>query len=339
LFFNKFDLAMKGGKGAEDILAIQSPTWEINPTVPRKYYEEKYHENAQTFFVEFGAQFSDQTKGWIEREVDLQACINPQRRPAMRGRPKFPHQMGLDVGIMDDGTSVAITHAEDDKIILDYHETWSAGVPWAESNPHLQSPLVPYANQLATVQRLDFDEIANWLYRLSQNFCIMDALFDRWNGLPLEQSLHKKGLKQFRSEFFTRDATSKMYQTVKMLMLDERLELYDYPIPDRKFGETPHSPHISELLSLQANHISKNIVLVEAPKKRGAHDDFSDAYTRAVWLTAKMMGSEKYIQGAQGGVFTPTIAGAGYSARRAEIQRVRRTGNTSRSPLFGRRRY
>lgn len=339
LFFNKFDTAIKGGKGAEDILAIQSPTWEINPTVPRKYYEEKFHENPQTFWVEFGAQFSDQTKGWIEREVDLQACIDPLLKPVPMGRPRAPHQLGLDVGIMNDGTALAITHAEGDKIVLDYHETWTAGVSWQDSNPHLNTPITPYAHTLNQVARLDFDEIAKWLHKLCQRFCIMDALFDRWNGLPLEQSLHKLGLKQFRSDFFTRDATSKMYQTAKMLMLDEKLSLYDYPIPERRVsGDSPHSPHIAELLSLQANHISKTIVLVEAPKKRGAHDDFSDAYVRSVWLSAKLMGSEKYIQGATGGgVYTPNVQGAGFSARRNMIQKVRRTGSIDRNPFFGRR--
>jgi hypothetical protein len=108
-------------------------------------------------------------------------------------------------------------------------------------------------------------------------------LFDRWNGLPLEQSLHKKGLKQFRSEFFTQDEKSRMFQAVKLLMFDRKLELYDYPVPTSSEGGK-HSPFISEILQLEATQRAKNQIIVEAPKVAG-HDDVSDAFVRAAWLS------------------------------------------------------
>lgn len=295
LFFKKFDLAMRGGEGSENILAIQAPTWEINPTVPTSYYREKYHADPVTFNVEHGANFSDQVRGWIEREEDLVACIDPQLRPKIRAAPRMPHQMGVDIGLVGDGTAVAISHIEEDRIVLDYHEVWQAGVDWRVSNPHLTEPVTNYAKTLADVPRLDFDEIALWIHTLCSRFYITAGLFDRWNGIPLEQALHKKGLKQFTSEHFTRDATSKMYQTVKMFMFDEKLALYDYPIPDKEeYGVGRHSPLISELLSLQAKQVSKNIVLVEAPQKEGAHDDVSDALVRSFWLSIDVMANRKH---------------------------------------------
>lgn len=295
LFYSKFDQAMRGGEAANNILAIQAPTWEINPTVPSKYYREKYHDNPQAFMVEHGAQFSDQSRGWIEREEDLTACLDLSLRPVERARPKMPHQMGIDVGMVGDGTAIVITHVENGLIIQDYHEVWYAGVPWRDANPHLEGQFsTPYAKTLQDVERLDFDEIANWIWSLTKRFYTTEGLFDRWNGIPLEQSLHKKGLKQFRAEFFTRDQTSKMYQTAKMFLFDEVLRLYDYPIPERaKEGDTRHSPFISELLSLQAKQVSKHIILVEAPPKK--HDDLSDAFVRSVWLSAERMMNEKHI--------------------------------------------
>jgi hypothetical protein len=83
-----------------------------------------------------------------------------------------------------------------------------------------------------------------------------------------------------------------------MMMYDEKLVLYDYPLPERidsTSGGSPHSPHIAEMLTLRAKMVSKNIVLVEAPKKEGAHDDFADAYTRSVWLCIQQMTNEKHI--------------------------------------------
>lgn len=327
LFYNKFELAMRGGEGANNLLAIQAPTWEINPTVPSSYYREKYHENPQAFMIEHGAQFSDQAKGWIEREEDLTACIVPGMRPSNRARPRMPHQMGIDVGLIGDGTAIFITHVEDGKIVQDYHEVWYAGVSWRESNPHLHGEFsTPYAKTLQDVLRLDFDEVANWIWTLTKRFYITEGLFDRWNGIPLEQNLHKKGLKQFRAEFFTRDVTSKMYQTAKMFLFDEALRLYDYPVPERaKEGETRHSPFITELLSLQAKQISKNIILVEAPQKKDAHDDVSDAFVRSVWLSAERMMNEKHIYRNRGGEFRPHAATA-MTPQRYQAVRARRHG-------------
>jgi hypothetical protein len=311
------------------MLAIQAPTWEVNPTVPLSDLQEAYYSDPRAFSVEFGAAFNDQVSGWIEREEDLLACIDPQHRPTMRARPKMPHQMGIDVGLVGDGTYIAITHIEDGKIILDYHEGWYAGVDWRETNPHLGSEYpTEYAKELKTVERLDFDEISKWIQVIAKRFQIREGLFDSWNGIPLEQSLHKKGLKQFKSEHFTQDASSKIYQAAKMMMFNESLVLYDYPIPQKNEesgGGTRHSPYIAELLSLRANRISKNIVKVEAPQKEGAHDDFSDALVRSIWLSVRLLGSEKYASHGHAGN-VKKHASTGASLRAYQARKIRSHG-------------
>lgn len=330
-FYEKFDLAMHGGEGSENILAIQAPTWEINPTVPPSYYREKYHSDPRVFMVEHGALFSDQTRGWIERKEDLLACIDPNLRPIHRARPKVPHQIGIDVGLVGDGTAVAITHIENERIILDYHELWKAGMDWRESNPHLHGQYsTDYAKMLATVERLDFDEIADWIVSLCKRFHITRGLFDRWNGIPLEQTLHKRGYKQFEAQFFTRDMSSKIYQSAKMFMFDERLVLYDYPIPDRSAEDGKHSPLILELFALQAKQVSKNIVLVEAPKKRNAHDDVSDALIRSIWLSMEAMLNQKHA--AHGGIHRPYAASGSMTPQRYQVRRARTHGGGVRNP-------
>jgi hypothetical protein len=76
------------------------------------------------------------------------------------------------------------------------------------------------------------------------------------------------------------------------------LVIYDYPLPQAtEIGASRHSPHIQELLSLRSKKIAKNIVIVEAPKKKGAHDDFADALVRSVWLSVEEMGGEKFVAG------------------------------------------
>jgi len=289
-FYDLFHFALSNAAGSENMLAIQAPTWEVNPTVEPTFLKEKYHEDPNVFDTEFGAEFSDRRRGWIEREQDLLDCIRPDLRPKAYGQPRSPHQMGLDVGLVNDGTTMAITHLEGDKIILDYHEVWYAGTPWRESNPHLTAPMTDYPKTLEMVERIDFDAIAEWIFAVSKKFYLTAGIFDRWNGLPLEQSLHKKGLKQFRSEFFNRDVTSKMYQSVKLMMFDRRIVLYDYPSDTIK-----HSPLIQELLTLQQTQLSKNQILVSAPQTAGFHDDLADAYVRSVWLSLERLGNQKVV--------------------------------------------
>lgn len=334
-FYEKFDLAMRGGMGSNNILAIQAPTWEINPTVPSSYYREKFHEDPVSFMTEHGAQFSDQVRGWIERESDLQACIKPQARPKKVARPRMPHQMGIDVGLVNDGTAVAITHVEEDRIVHDYHEIWYAGVDWRESNPHLEGEYTtPYARGLTDVARLDFDAIADLIITLCRKFHITSGLFDRWNGIPLEQTLHKRGLRQFKSQFFTPDDRSKMFQTAKLYMYDQKLELYDFPIPEvAKLGATRHSALIAELLSLQAHQASKNIVRVQAPEGPGNHDDLSDALVRAIWESSEVLLNQKHT--AHGSLYHPHAAGT-MTPQRYQMVRARQHGVSDRSTL-GRR--
>jgi hypothetical protein len=323
-FYDLFHLAMSRGVGGENILAVQAPTWEVNPTIPSSYYRQKYHDDPAVFMTEHGALFSDRVRGWIEREVDLIECLDPELRPQMIGVPRYPHQAGIDIGLMGDGTAVAITYAAGGKIILAYHEYWQAGVDWRVSNPHLGNNFTTdYCKSIGSAERLDFDEIANWIFLLTKKFYITEGLFDRWNGIPLEQALLKRGLTHFRAEYFQRDLSSRIYQNTKMLMFDKSLRLYDYPIGQG----SKHSTFITELLELQAQQMSRNIVLVEAPKVSGHHDDRSDAYVRSVWLTSERMRNEKFVYGPS--VNTAMYPGAIMTSARYQSMRAHKHGGFS----------
>jgi hypothetical protein len=340
-FYELYHLAMSRGPGSENMIAIQAPTWEVNPTIESAYYRQRYHADPTVFMTEHGAQFSDRVRGWIERETDLLNCCDPDLRPKDIGGPRYPHAMGVDVGLADDGTCVVITHAEQrrfledghivdrDVIVLDYHELWVAGRDWRDTNPHLDPKhCLGYARTLKDVERLDFDEIAMWIAGLTKRFYITEGIFDRWNGFPLEQSLHKRGLTQFKCEMFKRELSSTIYQTAKMLMFDKRLQLYNYPVaPDQK----KHSPLIQELLTLQAEQASRNVVIVEAPKSGGYHDDQSDALVRSIWLSAQHLSGGRRALGPGMSGYAPA-APSPMTVARYQLMRARRHGGFGDRP-------
>jgi len=341
-FYELYHLAMTRGPGSENMIAIQAPTWEVNPTIESQYYRQRYHADPTVFMTEHGAQFSDRVRGWIERETDLMACVDPELKPKDIGMPRYPHAMGIDVGLADDGTCIAITHAEQrrfledghiidrDVIILDYHELWVAGQDWRESNPHLDLKFCTgYARTLKEVERLDFDEIAMWIANLTKRFYITDGIFDRWNGFPLEQALHKRGLTQFKCEMFKRELSSQIYQTTKLLMFDKRLRLYNTPVDA---ATKKHSPLIQEILSLQAEQASRNVVIVEAPQAGGYHDDQSDALVRSIYLSAqRLAGHARALGPGMGGGYAPA-APAPMSTARYQLMRARKHGGFGDRP-------
>lgn len=286
-FYRTYQQAMTGGVESSNTLVIQAPTWEVNPTLSAEDYKVEYAKDPKSFMTEYGAEFSDRVRGFIENWKDLQDCIIPTLRPAMRGLPRELHWAGIDFGLSKDGTAISLTRISNGKIELAYHEVWYPKKSWKESNPHLDSPLVPYAMTLQDQPRLDIDEIANWFLALSKRFYILRGVFDQWAGPVFEQVLHKKGLNQIEMKNFFQSETSQMWQSFKMVMFNRQLSLYDWPIPELATAETGsvrHSPIISELLELQASSNGKNIITVEAPKISGKHDDVSDSLARSIML-------------------------------------------------------
>ena len=74
LFYKLFQIGMAGGAAASNMLCVQAPTWEVNPTIPAHEFEKHYLKDPVVFFTEYGGEFSDRTRGWIERGEDLEAC-------------------------------------------------------------------------------------------------------------------------------------------------------------------------------------------------------------------------------------------------------------------------
>lgn len=289
-----YELFSKGMEGqAEERLCIQAASWEFNPTIAGQYLKTKYRADPAKFLCEFGAQFSDRFSGWIRKESDLMQCVVPTLRPKRASFVRRPHFMGIDIGLTNDGTAISITHLEGDHIELDFSE-------------------VRYAKEGIDEDKdqLDFEEIADWIADISKRFSVFAGFFDEHQGKPLEQALKKRGLNQFRMEYSSRDKSSKMYQAAKLLMLDKKLRLYDYPIPE---GED-HSVLLTELLELQEERISKHMSKVQAKNIPGKHDDLSDSLIRSIWLAQEHMGDHKFVQvaskyGQVGGIQTPSKYG------------------------------
>lgn len=306
-FYENYMKGYSGGLESEDMLCIQAPTWEVNPRVEATYFAKKYAKNPATFFTEFGAEFTSRTRGWIERESDLTACIDPILKPKVQAPARMPHWMGIDLGLAGNGSAVAIGHTENDHIITDVVEEIKAG-----------------EGKYVGVDRLDFDEVAEWVYNFTRRFYIVGGMFDQWAGIPFEQALNKRGLTQLKAEHMTKNLNSQIYQNAKDMLWDKRVVLFDHPIPEGR----AHSDFIQEILELQATYQSKYVTIVEAPPVEGKYDDRSDAWVRMVWLASQALGKPAYISkgGRRGG--NGLSAAARQTGHRRAYLKSKRSGSS-----------
>ncbi len=273
-FYTLAQQALKGGLAAESKLFIQAPSWEVNITLEAGFLEGEYASDPVAFFTEYGAQFLDATRGWIENPDDLLACVNPELIPQIKGPALRPHFIGIDLALVGDWTAIAIGHIEDGGlIVVDLVDRIRAGV-----------------GQYEHLERLEFEDVVQWVYDLSKRFYFTDGIFDQWAGIPFEQALSKKGLSQLKSVHHTKPLTSQMYQNFRDMMWAKRLVLYNHPV-----GPDGYCDYIRELLELQASYQSKYVMVVEAPNVDGKHDDQGDAIVRMVWQASQQLGNRKYI--------------------------------------------
>jgi len=90
---------------------------------------------------------------------------------------------------------------------------------------------------------------------------------------------------------------------------------------------TKDSELVSELLRLQAVAHSKYLITVEAPQIKNYHDDLSDAFSRAVWLTTKYLSEG-------GGVFKSGIieSTSGPRSYKKYLAKQRKTAGYTKRP-------
>lgn len=311
MFYKLFQLGFTAGAAGQNMLCIEAPTWEVNPTVPAHEFEKHYAKDPNVFFTEYGGRFSDRTRGWIDQDEDLMACVDPNARPQVNAPSRRPHFIGIDLGLVGDGTAIAIGHLEERagtlKVVTDLVDQIKAG-----------------EGKYAHRERLELDDVVDWIYELSRRFYLTEGMFDHWSGIVFEQALEKRGLKSLKSTHMTKNLASDIFQNFKHMMWDKRLVLYDWPISDGQ----QHSPHIAELLELQAEVQSKHIISVEAPNVEGKHDDMSDAIVRMVWVACQNIAKPKHIaRPGQGGYVTTSLPPRS-DTYTSTSQRLSRTGSS-----------
>jgi hypothetical protein len=260
-----------------DFLMIQAPTWEIHQTLSSQFLRARFAENPVAYVCEYGAQFSDRVSAWIENEQDLRLNVIPGLTEKKMSYERLPHFMGIDIGMKNDGTAIAICHIvkkEVGGVMRDLIELDMCDVRYAKDEDK---------------EHFRIEELADWIASYRDKFFIVKGITDQEYGMALVPLLHDKGMKQVQTISFTRDLGSKVYSNLMTRMLDGGLRIPEGESRLVDGKKTKDLPLVTELLRLQCTHHSKYIITVEAPEVKGVHDDLCDAFARAVYLASEYM--------------------------------------------------
>jgi len=251
-------------------LAFKMYSSMVNPTkCPTEILKASRRADRTKFMCEYGGEFSDTITAWVEDEAEFNRCVVSVPAPS-RGIHDVPYFFGIDVGFKNDGTAVAIVHKEPEtsKIVLDYANVWYSGSSdvWEDDKS-----IYRLCNKYAKLDLLRMADIVAEVKELVKWFPAKEGVFDQHNGYALAELFMAEHLSQFAMENFSDTTNSEIYQLVKRLYAEQLLVVFEHPVLH------------PEILTLEAEKRSKDKTIVRAPVRRGAHDDISDAFCRAVW--------------------------------------------------------
>jgi phage terminase large subunit-like protein len=292
----------------------------VNPGVDPVLLKTERRRNKVNFLCEYGGEFSDAVVAWIDDEKTFKECVTPRPIPT-KGVPNEQYFMGIDLSAKNDGTAISIVHRDTKtkKIVLDYSDVWYPGESdvW-DVNDSIYSDCTRYQE----LEYIRVTDIAKDIQELCKWFPIRDGWFDQWTGYALLEQLHGLGMKQFRIEQVTDTINSSIYTLAKSLYMEKLLDLFDHPVL------------VPEMLSLEAEHKSKNKVRVRAPNKKGAHDDISDSYVRAVWACFNWDAERQVNLTALSGGGAPVASGTTQTYNTHRYNKIMNHGASPRDPKF-----
>jgi len=300
-FYEEFERGFEDD--CDDLLVIQAPSWELDPSLSSSYLRNKYKQNPISFRGEFGAQFSDRLFGWIEDAEIVRQCVVPGLKYKSTSMLRVPHFMGIDVGFKNDGTAITVAHwvkeavhgAQTDRLEVDASDVRYKDISDDADGEEAQEPVIDHvdgeegreAEQRIKLSYFDPQEIADWIEEFTKRFFVVHGLMDQYYGFSIEPMLIKKGIKQIEYRNFHEGLNSYVYQNLLSLFVGSELRLPEgdpVMVGDRVEKD---SVLVRELLTLQAEQRSKYIIRVHEPERKGMHNDLSDSLGRAALLAVE----------------------------------------------------
>lgn len=243
----------------ENVLAIQLPTWRVNPTpeLSKESLSEAQSMDPVAFAHTFGARFvgEEGTNFFDERKINN--CIDFTAGPVDMGNPRYVYHIHLDPATTSHNYALAMTHTVTytnafrevkRKIFVDLIKYWTP----TENGP------------------VELNEVEKTIRNLCKRFRVLTVSFDQWQSQQTIQNLKASGIKAFETKFTTSYITA-IYGELKNLVNSEDLVLY------------PHQQVIGEMKNLKYKIIRSGFKRFFDPNSEFPSDDCCDALAGSVF--------------------------------------------------------
>jgi len=302
-----FDYERAFDQGAKSFtLAIRAPTWEVNPGVNPAFLKERFNNDPTSYKQEFGAEFIDGGTGWITELGSFYRAFDTSIHPTSGlGTPKRVYSIGVDFALQNDGTAVSIAHyepayQEDGAKLCTRAHPFTPDRDEFIDRPTSEKVVVDYSEVRYAKKgdsQMYIEDVIDWIHGLYQRWPIAKGMADQWSAALIDPMIKKKGIRGFVFEGMTEAFNDAQYKLFMNLLNTGQLKL-------------PYDEHLmKELLALQVERRSRDIIKVEAPPGQQFHDDQFDSMIRAVWLAYEMKSSTKVLGGRaiHGGISRPSF--------------------------------
>lgn len=295
---------------------LQLPTWEMNPNIDFDFLNNRYKKNPDSFWTEYGAQFSTTVTGFFKFPEKIDECVSvikyedsydeegkpkkiPIYRPETERAPgRFRYYVAMDPATDCNGYALAMVHCEQDNIgrqivVVDKWKKWSVDDP-----------------EFSAYDFIDIEIIDNYVIRLTRDFRVSKIVYDQFESAASIQKFVKLGIDAVKTHF-SRQYNMKIYKNLRSIIYDKRLSLLH------------NEEGIKELKYLQEKKVGKKQFIVEAPKSGDVTtDDYADVLANAVSIAieeesvaspAKISSVSVSVAGPQ--IATTNITRSGHSGR------------------------
>jgi hypothetical protein len=243
-----------------DFLALQFPTWRINP---EKEFSRDILEKTEKpkdpvgFFSTWGARFMSLQGAKFFDPLKINQCIDLNAQEVKIGDPFHDYYIHLDPGITDHNYALCMCHVVQyrdkgsqprQKVIVDFVKFWRP----------------------ENARAIDIIEIEKTIKDLCRKFRVVAVTFDSWQSAQTIQNLRMCGINAFETPFRS-VYIQQIYGELRTLINEGEIVLY------------PHDLLMGELKELMFSLTNRGFKKFFDPKSDYPSDDCADALAGAAF--------------------------------------------------------
>jgi hypothetical protein len=265
-------------------LVLHLPSYWINRLLSSQKLRSDWERDHLGFQQEYEAEYLEHVETAFTADM-IQSCTHPPTGYAHAAVGDESCWMGLDLGLKNDGTAIAIV------------ATKTTGESRLIFRQVIRYNLPGYEEYVATYQDgthknfLDIEKIAQRVDQLWNYYSVIGGVFDQWNAFGLQSHLRTRARDLLTHVEFNATNNDRVARHAIAVFQQQRLVIYaneeDWEDRESLIWELNHLQRITNTTAAGSR------IKIQASSQRDRHDDQYSALSRALW--AARVGTEENV--------------------------------------------